>query len=173
MLHDPSGTPQAAPPLVSGPAATLLGRSVTFPLPFRYRSVIFLSPGRITKESRTRRQPLSFPFSTITGVGSAPRAPLRHPHQAAPPGGNAFRCGRRPVGRAVGPGQLARYASPLCSEGVKSQKAGAPKDPGSDPPEASVYVAEDEDLFLHIPVHGVRVVEKVPQDLGVVGRGHD
>src|SRR5215217_8921391 len=37
----------------------------------------------------------------------------------------------------------------------------------------SVYLAEDEHLFVGVPVDGVRVVDEVPQDLGVVGGGHN
>ena len=37
----------------------------------------------------------------------------------------------------------------------------------------SVYLAEDYDLFLDVPVEGVRVVDEVAQHLGVVGGGHD
>ena len=37
----------------------------------------------------------------------------------------------------------------------------------------SAYLAEDEDLLIQVPVDGVGVVEEVPQDLGVVGGGHD
>ena len=34
-------------------------------------------------------------------------------------------------------------------------------------------LAEDEDFFVEVPVDGVGVVDEVPQDLGVVGGGHD
>jgi putative flippase GtrA len=37
----------------------------------------------------------------------------------------------------------------------------------------SGYLTEDEDLALYVPVDGVRVVDEVPQDLGVVGCGHN
>jgi len=35
------------------------------------------------------------------------------------------------------------------------------------PPRGSGYLAEDDDLFLKVPVDGLGVVEEVPQDLGV------
>jgi hypothetical protein len=34
-------------------------------------------------------------------------------------------------------------------------------------------LAEDEDFLVEVPVDGVGVVDEVPQDLGVVGGGHD
>jgi hypothetical protein len=37
----------------------------------------------------------------------------------------------------------------------------------------SVYLAENDDLLLSVPIEGVRVMDEVPQDLGVVGGGHD
>src|SRR3712207_6229761 len=37
----------------------------------------------------------------------------------------------------------------------------------------SVYLAEDDDLLLGVPVEGVGVVDEVAQDLGVVRGGHD
>ena len=37
----------------------------------------------------------------------------------------------------------------------------------------SVYLAEDDDLFLGVPVEGVRVVDEVAQHLRVVCGGHD
>jgi hypothetical protein len=37
----------------------------------------------------------------------------------------------------------------------------------------SGYLAEDEDLFLKVPVDGLGVVDKVAQNLRVVGGGHD
>ncbi len=47
------------------------------------------------------------------------------------------------------------------------------KDPGLYLLVFLVQVAEDEDLSLHVPVDGVRVVEEVPQHLGIVRGGHD
>src|SRR5918994_4264929 len=37
----------------------------------------------------------------------------------------------------------------------------------------SVYLAEDDDLILSIPVECVRIVDEVPQDLGIVCGGHN
>src|ERR687890_468390 len=37
----------------------------------------------------------------------------------------------------------------------------------------SVYLAEDDDLFVGVPVERVRVVDKISQDLRIVCGGHD
>src|SRR5687768_1219711 len=37
----------------------------------------------------------------------------------------------------------------------------------------SVYLAEDDDLIVEVPVECVGVVDEVPQNLGVVRGGHD